>query len=130
MGRHLPLGRVLEIEDALLEDGYRANKKAIAFEFSTTYESVRLIWNRIRVGKGPKPLGQRRVITLEIDKAVTILLETNPTFYQDEIADFLHDTYGVEVHQSTISRCIQRVNLTRKRLRKEAQQWNGFLREC
>ena len=63
MDRHLPPGRVLEIEDALLEDGYRANKKAITFEFSTTYESVRLIWNRIRAGKGPKPLGQRRVIT-------------------------------------------------------------------
>ncbi len=43
MGRHLLLGQVLEIEDTLLKDGYYTNKKAITFEFSTTYESVRLI---------------------------------------------------------------------------------------
>ena len=130
MAPHLPARRVHDIELALLQDAPKPNKNAIASEFNTTYETVRQIWNRISTGKPPKPLGQRRVITREMDEAILLLLELEPLYYQDEIAEFLKEVFQVNVDRSTISRAIQRVELTRKRLRKEAAQRSPYLRQC
>ena len=93
MAPHLPARRVHDIELALLQDAPKPNKNAIASEFNTTYETVRQIWNRISTGKPLKPLGQRGVITREMDEAILLLLELEPLYYQDEITEFLKEVF-------------------------------------
>ncbi len=41
-----------------------------------------------------------------MDKAILLLLELEPLYYQDEIAEFLKEVFQVNVDRSTISRAI------------------------
>jgi len=68
------------------------------------------------------------VITAQIDASIYQLLNAYPWFYQDEIADFLYETYDIEVSQNTISRALARIKLKRKKLQVEAAQRNDELR--
>lgn len=66
----------------------------------------------------PPPLsvqGRPRKITHDAEEGIIDFLEQNPTAYQDEIAEFLLTEYGIEAHQSTISRVLKRLNHTHKR---------------
>jgi len=72
--------------------------------------------------------GQRRVITAEIDTAIHHLLNEYPWFYQDEIAEFLREVFDIDVDQSTVSRALARIKVTRKKLKVEAKQRNAELR--
>jgi hypothetical protein len=51
-----------------------------------------------------------------------------PWFYQDEIADFILEVFGIEVSQPTISVVLKRTKVTRKKLKVEAAQRNAELR--
>jgi len=46
----------------------------------------------------PATGGPRRVITWPMEQAIKILLDQRPWYYQDEIAQFLHDAFDIEVH--------------------------------
>lgn len=63
-----------------------------------------------------------------MEQAIKLLLDERPWFYQDEIAEFLLKAFDIEVNQSIIARALQRINITRKRLRVEAAQRNAELR--
>ena len=52
-----------------------------------------------------------------MEQAIRLVLDKEPWWYQDELADFLLDVYGVQVDQSTISRALKRFEVTRKRLK-------------
>ena len=63
-----------------------------------------------------------------MEVAIKQLLDGRPWFYQDEIKEFLLEAYNIEIHQSTISRALARIKVTRKKLRVEAAQRNEDLR--
>jgi arginine repressor len=44
-----------------------------------------------------------------MEQAIKELLDHALWFYQDEIADFLFEVFGVEVDQATISRALKRI---------------------
>ena len=44
-------------------------------------------------------------------------MDEEPWLYQDEIADFLLEAYGVIVTQATVSRALKQIEVTRKRLK-------------
>ena len=45
-----------------------------------------------------------------------MLIEAEPPTYRDEMADYLLDAFGVEVSLSTISRTLQREDISRKKV--------------
>jgi arginine repressor len=51
-----------------------------------------------------------------MEQAVRCLLAKMPWLYQDEIAEFLLEAFGVMVDRSTISRLLKHINITRKKL--------------
>jgi arginine repressor len=51
-----------------------------------------------------------------MELAIKVLLDEKPWIYQDEITKFLFKVFDVTVHQSTISRTLKRINITRKKL--------------
>jgi arginine repressor len=53
-----------------------------------------------------------------------MLLDQRPWYYQDEICQFLHEAFDIDVVQSTISMVLKRIKITRKKLRVEAAQRN------
>ncbi|KAN0101521.1 hypothetical protein V8E51_012031 [Hyaloscypha variabilis] len=59
-----------------------------------------------------------------MEQAIKQLLDQMPWFYQDEIADFLFEVFGVEADQGTILRALKRIRITRKKLKVEAAQRN------
>jgi len=63
-----------------------------------------------------------------MEQAIKQLLDQRPWYYQDEIAAFLLDAFDVEVVQSTISKALRRIKITRKRLKVVAAQQNDELR--
>jgi hypothetical protein len=72
--------------------------------------------------------GPRNVITWPMEQATKLLLDHRPWYYQDEIADFLLDAFDVEVVQTTISRALARIKITKKKLKVVASQQNAELR--
>jgi arginine repressor len=63
-----------------------------------------------------------------MEQAVRYLLAEIPWLYQDEIAEFLLEAFGVTVDRSTISRLLKHINITRKKLTITAAQRNEELR--
>ena len=57
-----------------------------------------------------------------------LLLDKEPWWYQDELADFLLNMYGIKVNQSIILRALIRIKIIRKRLKVVASQRNHELR--
>jgi transposase len=104
--------------------------KQLASNYDCTVGTI--YWHKARVEAGiPRQRasgGPRRVITWPMEQAIKHLLDQRPWYYQDEIAVFLHDAFDVEVHRSTISRALRRIQITRKRLKVIASQQNDELR--
>lgn len=48
--------------------------------------------------------------------------------YQDELQAFLLDAYDIDIHQSTVSKVLKKISITRKKLKVEAAQRNQDLR--
>jgi transposase len=63
-----------------------------------------------------------------MERAIKLLLDERPWYYQDEIAEFLFEAFDVEVSQGTISATLKRIQVTRKRLKVVAAQQNAELR--
>ena len=69
-----------------------------------------------------------RSITVDMEIAVTTLLDRAPYLYQDEIADFIWESYEVRVTQSTVCRLLKRIGITRKTIQRVLKEHNQDLR--
>ncbi|TBU25374.1 hypothetical protein BD311DRAFT_628592, partial [Dichomitus squalens] len=58
---------------------------------------------------------------------ISSILQANSTLYLDEIQERLLETRGVDVSVATLSRTIRRLDLTSKRIAKEALERNELL---
>lgn len=133
MAPRLSDAAVLQIDHALRIPGINANvafMKMLASNWGTSIQCIRTHRARIARGEaiGGHLGGQRKVITPTIEAAIHDLLNNCPWLYQDEIMDFLHEVFDIEVDQSSISRALARIKITRKKLRIEAAQRNAELR--
>jgi transposase len=133
MPDRLAAATIARIEHALRDAGPQSSARFIqqlAHDFDTTTQTIYRHKRRIMANQPPKPPsgGARRIITWRIEQAIKHLLEKEPWWYQDELAEFLYEVYDIEVNQSTISRALQRIEITRKRLKVIAIQRNGELR--
>ncbi|PQE27952.1 transposase protein [Rutstroemia sp. NJR-2017a BBW] len=63
-----------------------------------------------------------------MDYIVEHLLGTKPWLYLDEIKRFLLEAYDVDVDLATVRRCLERIEITRKKIRAVAAQRNEELR--
>ena len=133
MPYHLTAAEIARIEDAL-----RVPPEVITLPYiqqlATTYQTtIQTIYKHKRRVDAGVPVGRRSggrppVITWRMEQAIKQLLDQMPWFYQDEIADFLYEVFGVEATQPTISATLKRIKVTRKRLKVEAAQRNDELR--
>jgi len=124
---------VQQIEHALLDAGPRPSArliKQLAKDYDTTTQTINRHKRRVQAGQPVQPRsgGPRRIITKRMEQAMMMVLDKEPWWYQDELADFLLDVYDIEVNQSTISRALKRIDVTRKRLKVVAAQRNEELR--
>lgn len=129
----LPPYVVGRIEDALRDPDATINDtyvKQLADNFGTTIQTIYAHRRRIASGRPVTRRlgGPRRIITFHIEQAIRHLLAEMPWLYQDEIAEFLLEVFGVSVDQSTISKLLRRINITRKKLTITAAQRNKELR--
>lgn len=132
MSARLPARVVADIESALSEPG------PLPFDYllqiarinSTSIQTVYKIKKRVDRGFSALPLsgGPVPVLQEEHEKALKLLLEERPWMYLDELKEFLWEAYDKDVHISTISRCLARIQITRKRLKYIAAQRNAELR--
>ena len=105
----------------------------IALAFDTTSIIIRNIHKKmmeeIIYGTTVKLLtpSTHRIITTEMEEAVAYLVGSVLVIYQDEIAQFLYDTYTVRVHQTQVSRLLKRLDITHKRLSVQPKQRNQEL---
>ena len=127
MPRHLDPIVVERLRDDLRELGPNLSTnyiKQLASNYNTTEATI--YWHKARVEARISLLrpsgGPRRVITWPIEQAIKHLLDQRLWYYQDEIAAFLLDAFDVEVAQSTISKALRRIKITKKRLKVVATQ--------
>jgi transposase len=133
MPQWLSVAVTARIEDALRDPTMKITDRYIrqlAVDYNTSWQTIYRHKSRIKAGSIvlPRSGGPRRVITWKMEQAIKLLLDERPWFYQDEIADFLLEAFDITVHQSTISRTLQRIEVTRKKLKVEAAQRNQELR--
>jgi len=104
----------------------------IAAVFNTTYESVRYRRYQMRVrealGWDPrqKP-GPQSLITPDMEEALLEHISIYNDLYQEEMADFLYDQYGIKPSVPVISKLLKRRGITNKKLKIIAQQQNEEL---
>lgn len=132
MPRRLHSSVVARIQDALNEPVplTHAYLKQIANANRTTIRTVYRQKERFDAGCGAdrRSGGPRRVVTWEIQEAVRLLLDEEPWLYQDEIRDFLLDAYDIDIRRQTVGLLLERIKITRKKLRVVAAQQNDELR--
>ena len=58
-----------------------------------------------------------------------LILDIMPFAYQDEIADFIWDAFGVRFHRGTISKLLTKLEVTREKLAVQAAQRELLLRQ-
>ena len=102
MPSRLPIEVVARIKNEIRDANMNLTKREIqrlAVDFKTTERTIYSHLARIRASAPLAKLsgGPRRVITWEIEQAIKLLLNTRPWYYQDEICDFLHEVFNVEV---------------------------------
>jgi transposase len=134
MPRHISVEKKALIAEAISASNPKSDLPHIAELFETTIKTVRKIRDDIRI-KGvlgdkwrPRKAGRPPQITAEIEEAIDYFIHHVPTIYQDELATFIFDCFDTKVSQSTISRALKRINITRKKLQVEAAQRNQVLR--
>lgn len=72
--------------------------------------------------------GRPRTITPPLARALEQYLLRDPCVYQDEMALYLMDEFGIGVHQSTISRVLRRIRFSRKIARRHSYTQSMILR--
>ncbi|PMD54866.1 uncharacterized protein K444DRAFT_617328 [Hyaloscypha bicolor E] len=133
MPYHLTPSEIARIEDELRVAPELITPTYITQLVSNYYTSVEIIYRYRRRVNLNLPVGRRtgdapRAITWRMEQAIKELLDHAPWFYQDEIADFLFEIFGVKVDQATILRALKRIKITRKKLKAEVAQRNDKLR--
>jgi transposase len=133
MAPRLTAFTIMRIEDALRDAGDAADTafcRRLADDYDTTLRTILHHKRRINIGHAPggRSGGPRKVITWPMERAIKLLLDERPWFDQDEIADFLQEIFHIRVTQSTISRVLKRIMLTRKEFKASAAQQNDELR--
>lgn len=133
MAPRLSPERALRIRESLNEQGSRADLifcQQLASNFNTTLRTIQYHKAAIAAGEPSNQYsgGPRRVVTLQMEQAIKLLLDERPWYYQDEIADFLLDAFGVEIRRQTVSYILKRIKVSRKKLRVVAAQQNEELR--
>ena len=68
------------------------------------------------------------LVTIEIEEIVMYLVGIVPIIYQDEIAEFIYDSYAIRVSQSIVLRLLKNLNLIYKYLSVQPKQRNQELR--
>ena len=115
MPTRLAVSVAAALDRDLIAVGFNLTKQTmqqLASNHRCSYETVLRHYNRIKKGlpPGPRTGGQLRVITSEVDEAITRLLDQFPWFFQDEIAAFLYEVFDIEVSQPTAhSDCLVRL---------------------
>ncbi len=95
--------------------------RILAANYKTSYETIRSTQLRLqRVDNTERRRGRRRIATPDVNVVVRYALEQAPYLYQDEISDLLETVFGITLSQSSISRLLKRLKITKKRLRIEA----------
>jgi transposase len=80
------------------------------YDLRRTYECFGTLWPpSIRVRGRPVKIHDQAV------KGMRDFLDEYPGAFQDEIAQFLYDEYDIICTQSTVSRCLRKHKITRKR---------------
>ena len=99
------LGRdtIARIEDALRDAGPvipPSYIRQLVKDYNTTIQTIYYHKKRILANAPvmPRSGGALRIITWNIEQAIKLLLDKQPWYYQDEIADFLLLAYGIVVH--------------------------------
>ena len=111
-GNRLPADVKESIRACLRRAPKKPDYQAIATAFSTTAKIVRVIYMKIKqvellgTTTRTKTLGRPPIITIEMEEAVTYLIATIPYIYQDEVAEFIYDSYNIQVSQSIVSRLL------------------------
>lgn len=77
-----------------------------------------------------RQLGCPRKITAAASRALEEQIRKTPWMYQDEMARFVWEEHGIQASQSTISRLLKRLNLSRKASRRVSSQENESLRRA
>ena len=121
---------IARIEDALRDELPQPSPqvfRSLAVTYRCHKSSIYRQWNRIRrdLPVQRRSGGPRAVISFEVEVAIRHLLELRPWYYQDEIRDFLAESFGITTTQSSISRALKRIKYTRKRLKVVAAQRRG-----
>src|SRR5271168_98605 len=131
MPRHISVEKKALIAEAISASLPKPDLPHIAELFETTIKTVRKIQDDIKkksiLGDNwrPRKAGRPSQITAEIEEAIDYFIHyAAPTIYQDELATFIFDCFDIEISQSTISRALKRINITRKKLQVEAAQRN------
>lgn len=75
-----------------------------------------------------RPRGRPRILDQGDITYITSLLQANPTLYLDEIQERLLEARGVEPSLSTLSRVLQRLDITHKRVAKSALERDELVR--
>ena len=124
---------VCRIEDALRDEDTMHTHEyfqelAITYKchISTIYRHYKRISRILLVER--RTGGQHRVITFRVEVAIRHLLDIRPWYYQDEICDFLLDTFDISITQQAVSKALARIKYTRKRLKVIAAQRDDELR--
>jgi transposase len=133
MPAHLSTRAVTQIEDVLNDPTTVITPtyiQQLATNHNTTIQTIYRYQKRVRRGLPPaRPLGGTpRSITYKMEFVIRVLLDERPWIYQDEITEFLLEVFDITVHQSTISRTLKRIHITRKKLTVMAVQRNEELR--
>jgi transposase len=119
------------IGDMLLSG--RFNQSQIAKVARCTDRSVRAIATNIRLYGStkapPNRPGRRRRITPPMLDALRDCLAVKPGLYQNEMAVFLHDDFGVLPSISSLSRALKSIGWSKKGTRHVPQERNADLRD-
>ncbi|KAI9674245.1 MAG: hypothetical protein M1829_003792 [Trizodia sp. TS-e1964] len=68
------------------------------------------------LAKPIRKTGPKRSLTPEMVEGMLEHLRLNPTAYQDKLAYFVYDQYGVWPHKSTISRRLKEAKISQKKV--------------
>lgn len=100
---------------------------AIADAAKTSSRTVqRILANLSTHGSARAPrtrkLGCPRKITVAASRALEEQIRKTPWMYQDEMTQFIWEEHGIKASQSTVSRLLKRLNLSRKSSRRASSQ--------
>jgi transposase len=133
MPYHLSTRAIAQIEDALTDPAAVIDStyiQQLATNHNTTIQTIYRHKKRIEraLPVSRRSGGPKRVITHKIEQAIKALLDESPWTYQDEIVEFLFEVFDITVDQTTISKTLKRINITRKKLTIVAAQRSEELR--